>query len=107
MTPRVDWEEDHLWGPNIGAGSNLFISSGQVDPWRAGGIPGPIAGAPSSIEFHMNLEGGHHLDIRASNPADPPSVVECRAKQRAAIWRWIGEWKSNPPVPIRFDDTGS
>jgi len=98
VTPRPEWEEDHLWGPNIQAGSNIFISSGQVDPWRAGGIPS-LPGGPASIEFHMNIEGGHHLDIRASNSADPETVVECRTKQQAAIRRWISEWKANPPVP--------
>ena len=39
VVPRPDWEENHFWGPNIGAGSNIFLSAGQVDPWRAAGIP--------------------------------------------------------------------
>jgi len=98
VVPRPDWEEEHLWGPNIEAGSNVFISSGQVDPWRAGGIPSGTP-TPPSIEFHLNVEGGHHLDIRASNPADPASIVECRTRQKAAIRRWIDDWRADPPVP--------
>lgn len=58
------------------------------------------ASAPGSIEIHVNLLGAHHLDIRATNPLDPPSVVECRTKQKAAITRWIEEWKASPPLPI-------
>ena len=79
--------------------TDIFWSlSGQVDPWRAGGID-HLKGVQPSIEFHMNLLGGHHLDIRASNPADPQSVRDCRTKQKAAIARWIAEWKANPPIP--------
>ena len=58
------------------------------------------ASLPGSIEIHVNLLGAHHLDIRATNPLDPPSVVECRTKQKAAINRWIEEWKASPPLPI-------
>ena len=25
-------------GPNVGDSSNIFLSAGQLDPWRAGGI---------------------------------------------------------------------
>ena len=93
-------------GPNIGAGSNIFLSAGQVDPWRAAGIPfiRPAAGGsatPSAtIEIHENLMGAHHYDIRASNPLDTESVKECRTKQKAAIARWIAGWKASPPLPI-------
>jgi len=102
VVPRPDWEELHFWGPNIGTGSNIFLSAGQVDPWRAAGIASikvaPGTQPPASIEIHENLMGAHHLDIRASNPLDPPSVVECRKKQAAAITGWIEEWRANPPI---------
>lgn len=78
VAPRPDWEENHLWGPNIGTGSNVFLSAGQLDPWRSGGIGQPPTAAGScpaagtegdnaypSIEFHLNLDGAHHLDLRA------------------------------------------
>lgn len=107
VVPRQDWEESHFWGPNIGTGSNIFLSAGQLDPWRAAGIAvvPPVAGIPagqaSSIEVHENLMGAHHLDIRASNPLDPQSVKDCRTKQAAAIDRWIAEWRQAPPIPTK------
>ncbi len=44
-------------------------------------------------------QGAHHLDLRASNPLDPPSVTECRVRELAAIRRWVAQWKENPPKP--------
>jgi len=99
VVPRPDWEEQQFFGPNIGAGSNIFLSSGQIDPWSAAGIHQLTGAANPTIEFHQNLMGAHHLDIRASNPKDPQSVVDCRLKQRAAMAKWIAEWKANPPLP--------
>jgi hypothetical protein len=65
VVPRPNWEENHFGGPNIGAGSNIFLSSGQVDPWSAAGIPAIKVAAggtpPPSIEIHENLMGAHHL----------------------------------------------
>lgn len=102
VVPRPEWEERQFWGPNIGTGSNIFLSYGQVDPWRVAGITGlPGPNPPASIEFYEILQGSHHLDLRASNPADPPSAVECRSRQQAAIQRWVSEWRANPPIPTQ------
>ena len=99
--PRAEWEEHQFGGPNVGGSSNIFLSAGQLDPWRAGGIA--RADLPKdldpSIELWENIGGAHHLDLRASNPLDPPTLTECRVRQLAAIKRWIKEWAANPPKP--------
>jgi lysosomal Pro-X carboxypeptidase len=38
VVPRPAWEEHQFGGPNIGRASNIFMTAGQLDPWRAGGI---------------------------------------------------------------------
>jgi hypothetical protein len=34
VTPRPNWEEMYFFGRDIGSGSNIFITNGQLDPWR-------------------------------------------------------------------------
>jgi hypothetical protein len=72
VVPRPEWEEHQFGGPNIGKSSNIFMTAGQLDPWRAGGItPAELPrDADPSIEFHLNLMGAHHLDLRVT-PARP------------------------------------
>ena len=36
VVPRPGWEEHQFGGPNIGRASNIFMTAGQLDPWRAG-----------------------------------------------------------------------
>lgn len=95
VEPRPDWEEMHFMGSHIAAGSNIFLASGQLDPWRAAGIQEVPKGAPDSIVVRIIENGAHHLDLRESNPLDPPSVVSVRLEQTAAMRRWIDEWKEN------------
>lgn len=51
----------------------------------------PCAGNPSIITVVIK-DGAHHLDLRASNPQDPQSVIDARNIERAAIRGWIAEW---------------
>lgn len=96
--PRPNWEELMFMGYNIWTGSNIFLSSGQLDPWRAAGIQSKPKGAPDSIIVRIIENGAHHLDLRASHPADPMSVVNVRREEKAAMRAWIEAWSENPPV---------
>lgn len=93
VKPRPNWEEMHFMGSHIAAGSNIFLASGQLDPWRAAGIQEVPKGASDSIIVRIIENGAHHLDLRESNPLDPSSVVNIRQEQKAAIRKWIVEWK--------------
>jgi len=97
VAPRPDWEEIAFGGADIGTGSNIFLSSGQLDPWRAAGIQSKPLGAPNSIIIRIIESGAHHLDLQQSNPKDPLSVINVRAEEKEAIHRWIVEWKATHP----------
>jgi lysosomal Pro-X carboxypeptidase len=105
VQPRPNWEEMHFMGANIGAGSNIFLSSGQLDPWRAAGIQEKPKGAPDSIVVRIIENGAHHLDLRAANKMDPPSVVAVRIEEKAAMRQWIKEWQEMYKVG-KFGDHG-
>jgi len=97
VEPRPDWEERMFMGADIGTGTNLFLTNGQLDPWRAAGIQTQPKGSAENgymgITVRTIENGAHHLDLRASNPLDPPSVVRVRQEQRLAIRRWIQQWR--------------
>ena len=95
VAPRPHWEEMTFQSSNIGAGSNIFLTMGQLDPWRAAGIQTLPKGAHPSIIARVIEHGAHHYDLRASNPLDPPSVVAVRKEEKAAMATWIKEWATN------------
>ena len=97
VVPRPDWEEITFGGADIAAGSNIFLSSGELDPWRAAGIQTKPRGAPESIIVRIIEGGAHHLDLRQSNPKDPNSVVDVRVEEMRAIQKWIAEWNITHP----------
>jgi pimeloyl-ACP methyl ester carboxylesterase len=97
VTPRPNWEEKMFMGEDIGSGSNIFLTNGQLDPWRAAGIQSVPRGSPDSVIVRTIVNGAHHFDLRPSHPLDPPSVVEVRNEEMAAMQKWINQWKELHP----------
>jgi hypothetical protein len=96
VVPRPNWEEMTFMGDDIGTGSNIFLTNGQLDPWRAAGIQKLPKGATvdGSIIVRIIEGGAHHLDLRAANDLDPPSVVAVRKEQKVAMQKWITQWRT-------------
>lgn len=90
VVPRPSWIPIQYGGRNITAHSNIVFSNGNLDPWSGGGV---LTNLSDSL-IAVIIEGGaHHLDLRASNPGDPPSVIGARVLERNYISKWIEEWK--------------
>jgi len=90
VTPRRRWLSK-LYGSNQDwkTASNIVFSNGMLDPLRGGGVLQDIS--PTVVALLIE-RGAHHTDLRASNPLDPPSVVEAR-KQEV---EWIRRFIANP-----------
>lgn len=73
-------------GRNIHAASNIIFSNGLLDPWSGGGV---LQSPNDKIYVIIIPEGAHHVDLRQSNPLDPPSVRDARQKEAAIIKEWI------------------
>ena len=67
-----------------------FFSNGVLDPWSAGGV---LKSLSDSLVAIIIEEGAHHLDLRHSNPKDPPSVIEARKREREYFSQWIAKYR--------------
>eukprot|EP00026_Physarum_polycephalum_P008424 Phypoly_transcript_08509.p1 GENE.Phypoly_transcript_08509~~Phypoly_transcript_08509.p1 ORF type:complete len:498 (+),score=83.60 Phypoly_transcript_08509:63-1496(+) len=86
VTPRPDWIPTYFGGQNISAASNIIFSNGQLDPWMGGGVTKTINPTLYAILIE---QGAHHLDLRAPNPLDPPSVIAARQMEIALLKKWL------------------
>jgi hypothetical protein len=77
----------------------VFLSNGLLDPWSSGGVLYNLSRSTVAV---IIPEGAHHLDLRASNPADPYSVYTARNVHR----KFIRLWLRNHTLPERYRHGG-
>jgi len=99
-TPRANWAAVQYGGWNLAGVSNIVFANGELDPWYSGGIIKNVTGTYDVTAFIIE-DGAHHLDLRSSNPADPPSVIEARNIEKAAISRWSNAHYERLGIDIR------
>ena len=68
---------------------SYHYSNGHLDPWSGGGVLKSIS---DSLVAIVIKDGAHHLDLRASNPADPDDVIAARKLERQYIEQWIKDY---------------
>lgn len=86
VAQRPDWSAIQLWGKDISSASNIIFSNGDLDPWRPGGVLQDVS--PTLVAVLVK-GGAHHLDLRASNPKDPPTVTQAREQELELIQKFI------------------
>ncbi|BET02524.1 Lysosomal Pro-X [Nesidiocoris tenuis] len=86
VRPNVNYVRNLYGGKEISASSNIIFSNGLLDPWSSGGVLNNV----SDTSIAVILPGGaHHIDLRASNPLDPPSVKQARKFYRSIFKQWV------------------
>lgn len=89
VTPRDTWGKVQLINTDLVGASNINFANGDLDPWNGGGI---LSTTNPTIKPILIKGGAHHLDLRASNPLDPQSVIDARNVHKQQIHKWIAQW---------------
>lgn len=98
---RLDWVGTQFWNSldDIKKASHIIFPNGDLDPWRPGGVLEDL----SDTLIAITVKGGaHHLDLRASNPADPQSVIDARAKITSTLMEWMQEERFSRTNKLEF-----
>lgn len=59
-----------------------------MDPWSGGGV---LRNQNDNIDVLIIPDSAHHLDLRASNPHDPITIIEAREIEKKLISGWISQ----------------
>ncbi|XP_055351544.1 lysosomal Pro-X carboxypeptidase-like [Paramacrobiotus metropolitanus] len=78
-------------GDNLQAYSNIIFSNGNLDPWSGGGV---LKSSNPALTVIVIQDAAHHLDLRASHPDDPDSVIKAREKEIEVMKGWIAEYRA-------------
>lgn len=92
VLPRPNWIQTSFGGNELQTASNIVFSQGSLDPWSGGGVTHNVSDTVHAVIIE---DGAHHLDLRASNPADPDSVIWARNFHRMQISKWVAEAGEN------------
>ncbi|CDW82359.1 UNKNOWN [Stylonychia lemnae] len=96
LVPQFDYILDTFGGRNINKDfahvSNIIFSNGDLDPWRAGGVPEGTLKDNKDILIRLIKGGAHHLDLRAPNKDDPQDVTDARTSFTALIQKWVSDY---------------
>ena len=97
LTPDYDWALRYFGGFNIDkdflALTNIIMSNGELDPWRAGGLNKNVTVDGTGIALYIE-SGAHHLDLRPPNTADPATVTAARDLEMTNIKKWIADYQN-------------
>ncbi|GBP12367.1 Lysosomal Pro-X carboxypeptidase [Eumeta japonica] len=86
VIPKPEAARIKYGGDNLRAASNIVFSNGLLDPWTGGGI---LSNINDDVKAIIIKKSAHHLDLMASNPNDPRSVVVARTSTKNNIRNWI------------------
>ncbi|GMT18644.1 hypothetical protein PFISCL1PPCAC_9941, partial [Pristionchus fissidentatus] len=78
--------------------SNIILTNGELDPWRAGGVQ---KGDKSRRLFALPItNSAHHFDLRQPNTCDPSNLSWVRYQAVQAMWCFIDESKCTADLDI-------
>jgi lysosomal Pro-X carboxypeptidase len=90
VAPADSEQEQAYWGASgWKAQPRLILSNGRLDPWGYGGIREAATYTADGARLFWINQSAHHLDLRAANPADPPSVTQARHAEVETVAGWL------------------
>jgi len=81
--------------------SNIIFSNGFLDPWWPGGVEYGVA---TKNLFTIFMESAAHLDLRGSDPKDPPDVTAARERESTIINGWLAVVATSPKIKFPLWD---